>query len=29
MLDALAQLFLVYGHEKEYRVLLARRPDYD
>ena len=28
-LGALAQLCCVYGHEKEYRVLVARRPDKD
>ena len=27
MFYGLAQLCCVYGHEKEYRVLLARRPD--
>lgn len=27
MLGELLQLSLVHGHEKDYRVLLARRPD--
>src|SRR5262245_39654571 len=27
MLGELSQLSYVYGHEKEYRVLIARRPD--
>ena len=29
MLGVLSQLSLVYGHDKEYKVLIARRPDKD